>query len=146
MNTPGAENEFLNPKEALSCIHCGLCLASCPTYLETGNENNSPRGRIYAMRAIQDGRLALDAKPVRHIDLCLGCRACEAACPSGVPYGSLLESARDHIERRHKRGAFDALLRKVAIEKVFPYPGRLKAALAPARFAKTLGQIGRAHV
>ena len=78
---------FLDENKALACIHCGLCLGSCPTYLETGDENDSPRGRIYIMRAVQEGRLALGDTAVRHIDLCLGCRACEAVCPSGVEYG-----------------------------------------------------------
>src|SRR5205814_2736606 len=86
---------FLDDEKSLACIHCGLCLSSCPTYLETGNENDSPRGRIYLMRALQDGRLPLDNGPVRHLDLCLGCRACEAVCPSGVQYGQLLEATRD---------------------------------------------------
>src|SRR3954471_12110007 len=102
MNT-ALSPRFLDEKKALACIHCGLCLGSCPTYLETGNENDSPRGRIYLMRALQDGRLPLEEKVVRHWDLCLGCRACESACPSGVQYGALLEGTRDFIERHHKR-------------------------------------------
>jgi len=95
---------FLNEEKSLTCIHCGLCLGSCPTYLETGNENESPRGRIYLMRAVQEGRLSLADAPVRHIDTCLGCRACEAVCPSGVQYGDLLEHTRDHIETNYRRG------------------------------------------
>ena len=97
--TPASATPFLDESKALACIHCGLCLTACPTYLETGNENDSPRGRIYLMRALQAGRLLLEDGVVRHIDLCLGCRACEAACPSGVQYGSLLEHTRDHIEQ-----------------------------------------------
>src|SRR6266496_1912872 len=96
---------FLDYDKSLACIHCGLCLSSCPTYLETGDENDSPRGRIYLMRAMQDGRLPLGHTAVRHIDLCLGCRACEAVCPSGVQYGHLLEHTRDHIEKNYSRSA-----------------------------------------
>ena len=78
----------------LDCVHCGLCTASCPTYVETGNENDSPRGRIYLMRAVRDERLELSHEVRRHLELCLDCRACETACPSGVQYGKLIEPFR----------------------------------------------------
>src|SRR5688572_23009958 len=83
----------------LDCVHCGLCTASCPTYVETGNEADSPRGRIYLMRSVIDETLALDADVKRHLDLCLNCRACETACPSGVQYGKLIEPFREYMER-----------------------------------------------
>src|SRR5262249_34886530 len=85
------------------------------------------------MRALQDGRLPLGDTVVRHIDLCLGCRACEAVCPSGVHYGDLLEATRDHIERRYRRSLWQKLLRRVAIEQIFPFPWRMELALLPAR-------------
>ena len=130
---------FLDYEKSLACIHCGLCLSSCPTYLETGDENDSPRGRIYLMRAVQDGRLALGDTAVTHIDRCLGCRACEAVCPSGVQYGNLLEHTRDHVEKNFERGAFQNFLRRVAIEKVFPNQALMKMALLPARVTNWLG-------
>jgi glycolate oxidase iron-sulfur subunit len=78
-----------------ACVHCGFCLQACPTYIALGDENDSPRGRIYLMRALMEGELTLDDPSVHtHIDRCLGCRACETACPSGVPYGALLEATR----------------------------------------------------
>ncbi len=135
----GTPERFLDEAKSLACIHCGLCLSSCPTYLETGDENDSPRGRIYLMRAVQDGRLPLGDTVVRHIDLCLGCRACEAACPSGVQYGELLEQTREHVEKHHRRSVFQSFLRRFAIEKIFPYPWKLKLALLPARLLKRAG-------
>src|SRR5215203_3872809 len=83
----------------LDCVHCGLCTASCPTYVETGNENDSPRGRIYLMRAVTDGRQDLTPTVRRHLELCLDCRACETACPSGVKYGQLIEPFRLQMEQ-----------------------------------------------
>src|SRR5437588_12639406 len=77
------------------CIHCGLCLESCPTYLETAAEADSPRGRIAIMRALSEGRLEPEPAALRHLELCLDCRACETACPSGVRYGALIEAARE---------------------------------------------------
>ena len=137
--TTTAPQPFLDEKKSLACVHCGLCLSSCPTYLETGNENDSPRGRIYLMRAIQSGRAPLSDDAVRHIDLCLGCRACEVACPSGVQYGELLEGTREHIEKNYRRSARQTFLRRFAIEKIFPFPERMKLALAPVRVIRALG-------
>jgi glycolate oxidase iron-sulfur subunit len=130
---------FLDEAKSLACIHCGLCLSSCPTYLETGNENDSPRGRIYQMRAVSEGRLSLDPATVRHFDLCLGCRACEAACPSGVQYGALLEETREHVEQRHPRGFLDRFIRRVMVERIFPNRRATQLALAPAVLTKRLG-------
>ena len=119
------------------CVHCGLCLESCPTYLLTRSEMDSPRGRIYLMKALAEGRMALDDDAVRHLDSCLGCRGCESACPSGVHYGRLLERARDYVERNHRRRAIDAM-RHAAIRFIFPYPARLRAMLLPLRAAERL--------
>ena len=137
-NQPAAVEAFLDNAKAMACIHCGLCLSSCPTYLETGNENDSPRGRIHLMRAVQEGRLPLGETAVRHVDLCLGCRACEAVCPSGVQYGELLEATRNHIEKRHDRPLWQQFLRRFAIEGIFPFPERMELALLPAKLIQKL--------
>jgi glycolate oxidase iron-sulfur subunit len=108
------------------CIRCGLCLNSCPTYRELGVEMDSPRGRIYQMIQVERGRLPLGESFVRHIDLCLACRSCETACPSGVEYGRLVEAARGQIERHHRRPAVAAFFRRLFYRDVLPYPRRLE--------------------
>jgi len=82
------------------CVHCGLCLASCPTFAELGTEMDSPRGRIFTIKALAEGRMALTDSAVEHLELCLDCRACETVCPAGVPYGRLIEAAKAEIERQ----------------------------------------------
>jgi glycolate oxidase iron-sulfur subunit len=113
-----------------ACVHCGFCLPACPTYVLDQEEMDSPRGRIYLMRAVRDGRAAIDADYVTHFDRCLGCLACVTACPSGVQYGSLVEGARAQIERERPRTGGDRWFR-AAIFAVFPYPARLRIALLP---------------
>src|SRR6516225_4778074 len=80
------------------CIHCGFCLPTCPTYAVLGTEMDSPRGRIYQMQAVAEGRMSITADFTEHMYCCLGCRACETACPSGVQFGKLIEAAREHIQ------------------------------------------------
>jgi glycolate oxidase iron-sulfur subunit len=130
--------EFVAYERFLDCVHCGLCLNACPTYLELGTEMDSPRGRIYLMRGLAEGALSLSPDVARHLDLCLGCRACETACPSGVRYGELIEGARAFVERHHSRGLLDRLRRR-AIEWVFPHARRLRLVLAPIRLLQRLG-------
>jgi glycolate oxidase iron-sulfur subunit len=118
----------------LDCVHCGLCTAACPTYVELGDENDSPRGRIYLMRAVTDGRIALDQGVRRHLDLCLDCRACESACPSGVQYGKLIEPFRIQMEKDGASAdARLSWLQRRLLYQVTPYARRMRMALAPAR-------------
>ena len=125
----------------LDCVHCGLCTAACPTYVETGNEADSPRGRIYLMRQVIDGALELDATVERHLDLCLNCRACETACPSGVQYGRLIEPFREHLEHKSPGRSTRTLsgLQRWLVFNVFPSRTRARLALVPARFAQWTG-------
>lgn len=114
-----------SPELIDDCVHCGFCLASCPTYLETGSELDSPRGRIYLMKSAGEGKIPLEGSLVTHLDKCLGCLACMPACPSGVQYGSLIEAGRSQIERRYERPLFQRLFRSL-IFSLFPYPQRLR--------------------
>jgi glycolate oxidase iron-sulfur subunit len=120
-----------------SCVHCGICLPQCPTYRVLGEEMDSPRGRIYLMRAVAEKRLDLTDGFRQHLDLCLGCRACETACPAGVPFGSLLETSRAEIERRG-RPLRERLL-PALLYAVLPYPGRLRVLFALGRLYRRAG-------
>lgn len=122
------------------CIHCGLCTASCPTYVETGNENDSPRGRIYLMRSVVDGRLGVSDDVRRHLDLCLDCRACETACPSGVQYGQLIEPFKVALQQSAPPGK-RSWLQAMILRYLFPYGDRVKIALAPARLMQRVGLL-----
>jgi len=118
-----------------ACVHCGFCLQACPTYLALEDENDSPRGRIVLMRGLLDGDVTLDDPVVQqHMDRCLGCRACETACPSGVPYGQLLEATRATL-RTVTTPPFIARF----ILRVFASPALLRLALAGGRTVRALG-------
>src|SRR3982751_2148555 len=111
----------------LACIHCGLCLEACPTYVITGNENDGPRGRLYLMRAVSEGRLENTSNAfATHIDRCLGCRACEQVCPAGVEYGQLLEASREVLQHAHPRSGLAERLLRFALRRVWLSPARLK--------------------
>ncbi len=137
-STPGAS---INYDRFLDCVHCGLCTSACPTYLETGDENDSPRGRIYLMRAVTDGRLDLSPSVVRHLELCLDCRSCETACPSGVQYGRLIEPFRVSLAATEVPGHAPPVpgwFQRLVLYGLFPYPSRLRWALGPARLMQWL--------
>jgi len=122
-----------------ACVHCGICLPQCPTYRVLGEEVDSPRGRVYLMRAAAEGRLDPSPEMARHLDLCLGCRACETACPSGVPFGALLEATRSQLERRGVRSpATDHATLDSALGW-FPHPRRLSPIFRALRFYQRSG-------
>ncbi len=117
----------MDEDELLNCMRCGFCLPSCPTYIESGfKESHSPRGRIALMKAVADGVIEPDEEVERTLDLCLGCRACEPVCPSGVNYGHLLEEARDIINQNKKHSLPVRVLRKTVFEGLFPHPDRMR--------------------
>jgi glycolate oxidase iron-sulfur subunit len=131
-NDPGVQVS----EEALrTCVHCGFCNATCPTYLLTGNELEGPRGRIYLMKSVLEGRVTPSAATLDHIDNCLGCLACETTCPSGVDYSLLLEMARPRLDQLVKRPLVDRLLRAL-LTRMLPYPGRTRLALKMSRVGR----------
>src|SRR5215471_13097758 len=138
---PSAHGPHLDYELVLDCVHCGLCTASCPTYVETSNEADSPRGRIYLMRQVIDGTLKLDDDVKQHLDLCLNCRACETACPSGVQYGKLIEPFRVFMAEQEPGRQVQSLnaLQKFLLFHVFPYRWRNRISLAPARLMQWTG-------
>jgi len=114
---------------SLDCVHCGLCLPACPTYLETGREVSSPRGRVYLMRGVAEGRIPLGEVVADEAYLCLGCRACETACPSGVRYGSMLERLRAEVSRAGLRRGLAPRLERFVLRQLVPRRARLRLAI-----------------
>lgn len=120
-----------------SCVHCGFCNATCPTYLATGNELEGPRGRIYLMKSVLEERLPITERVVLHLDNCLSCLSCETTCPSGVRYTHLIDPMRARIEEAYRRPLFERLQRAL-LAWLLPYPRRFRAAMHLARLAKPL--------
>ncbi len=127
-------------QKLLACIHCGLCLEACPTYVVTGDENDGPRGRLYLMRAVGEGRLSNDSNAFeRHIDRCLGCRACEQVCPAGVEYGQLLEAARGELFTEGPPRGFSYGVLRLLLKHVWLHPGRLRFFFSASRVFRNSG-------
>jgi glycolate oxidase iron-sulfur subunit len=124
-------------QRGLSCVHCGLCLPACPTYTQSGHEGDSPRGRIQLMLGLAEGQIQPTESVRKHLDLCLDCRGCETACPSGVVYHELIEETRARMYQPPKT-LQDKFMRWMFFN-VFVYPNRLKLALLPARVMQKLG-------
>jgi glycolate oxidase iron-sulfur subunit len=143
-NFPDSERKGFDaknpPKQELidACVHCGFCLATCPSYRVLGTEMDSPRGRIYLMNAIKKGEAALDETTSQHFDTCLGCLACVTTCPSGVQYDQLIAATRPQVERNQPRNLLDKLIRFL-IFNFFPYPHRLQIFLPLLWLYQTLG-------
>ncbi|MBV9784910.1 MAG: glycolate oxidase subunit GlcF [Acidisphaera sp.] len=141
MQTSFAPNLLADPEFAESekvvrtCVHCGFCTATCPTYVLLGDELDSPRGRIYLMKDMLENDRPADAETVKHIDRCLTCLSCMTTCPSGVNYMHLVDHARHHIEKTYKRPWPDRQMRRL-LGSVLPYPAVFRAALSGARLGK----------
>ena len=128
------------PEQSLidACVHCGFCLPTCPSYRVLGKENDSPRGRVYLMDAINKGEAPLSEVSVQHFDSCLGCLACTTACPSGVQYDKLIKDVRSQVSRNATRSLPQKAIRKL-IFSLFPYPDRIRLLLAPLAIYQKLG-------
>ncbi|MEO6023778.1 MAG: 4Fe-4S dicluster domain-containing protein, partial [Burkholderiales bacterium] len=119
-----------------TCVHCGFCLATCPTYQLLGDELDSPRGRIYLMKQLLEGQDVTE-KTQLHLDRCLTCRSCETTCPSGVKYGNLVDIGRGLLESRVPRGV-SATLKRKALQYLLPRPAIFKPALKLGQLARPL--------
>ncbi len=128
-----------SPEKIGACVHCGLCLPVCPTYRQTKNEASSPRGRLYLMRAISEERIPLSAAFGNEMYLCLGCRACETACPAGVEFGDLLERSRAQVEEALPRSLASRLSRRAVLQSLVPHRRRLEWVARGTRLFQRLG-------
>ncbi len=143
MQTNFTAAQLADPQTAASekilrtCVHCGFCTATCPTYLLLGDELDSPRGRIYLIKDMLENGKPANAEVVTHLDRCLSCLSCMTTCPSGVHYMHLIDHARAHVEETYKRPWHDRLMREI-LARVLPYPGRFRLALAGALLGKPL--------
>jgi glycolate oxidase iron-sulfur subunit len=126
-------------KAVHACVHCGFCLAACPTYQELGQEMDTPRGRIVLMKDVLEGKLSWEAAQP-HVDRCLGCLACETACPSGVPYRDLISPFRALARTKFRRSPA-AKLRRFLAAQTIPYPGRFRLAVLAGRFARPFRRL-----
>ena len=125
--------------ELYRCVHCGLCLSACPTYLQTGLETESPRGRLALMKGVNEGRVGMTDRVVAHWDLCLQCRACEAVCPSGVPYGSLMANTRAQVLKQGQRSAKLNSISRLFLRSALPHPQRMRLGGRLIRLYQRLG-------
>lgn len=146
MKTEFTPEQLADPKIARaneilrSCVHCGFCTATCPTYQVLGDELDSPRGRIYLIKDMLENDRVPDDKTVKHIDRCLSCLACMTTCPSGVHYMHLVDQAREYIEARYKRPLGDRVLRWI-LARILPYPMRFRVALLGARIGRPFARL-----
>ena len=122
---PAPHTLVLDESDLYKCVHCGFCLQACPTYVETGLETESPRGRIALMKAVNEGRIETTPSVIRHWDLCIQCRACEVACPSGVPYGRLIEATMAQVKGSRNTGLLGRLASGVSLRHILPHQRRL---------------------
>ena len=121
------------------CVQCGFCLNACPTYLDTGLEAESPRGRLTLMKAVNEGRVDMTPTVTRHWDLCLQCRACEVACPSGVPYGQIMMATRAEMKSRVKRPLRERFAREMGFNRLLPKPKLMRTFGKMTRFYQRSG-------
>ena len=146
MQTTFTEDQLSDPATKMSndilrtCVHCGFCTATCPTYKILGDELDSPRGRIYLIKDMLENERVPDEKTVKHIDRCLSCLACMTTCPSGVHYMHLVDHAREYIENTYKRPLSDRVLRWV-LAKILPYPMRFRVALLGAKIGRPFARL-----
>ena len=139
------ENPDMRESETIlrTCVHCGFCTATCPTYLLLGDELDSPRGRIYLMKDMLENGKPASEQVVTHIDRCLSCLSCMTTCPSGVHYMHLVDHARAHIEETYQRPWHDRLMRSL-LSAILPYPGRFRLALFGAYLGKPFKGVAKA--